>query len=50
MEDAPRTIVRRGRMTGTFSRRFYKLAANNVCKLLARTRQARELKTRLASM
>jgi hypothetical protein len=50
MEDAPRTIVRRGRMTGTFSRRFYKLAANNVCKLLARTRQARELETRLASI
>ena len=49
MEATPR-VVRRGRMTGTFSRRFYKLAANNVCKLLARTRQARELKTRLASI
>ena len=40
MEATPR-VVRHGRTTGTFSPRFYKLAAYNVCKLLARTRQAR---------
>ena len=50
MEAPPRPIARRGRVTGTFSRRFYTLAANNVCKLLARTRQARQLKPRLASI
>ena len=49
MEATPR-VVRHGRTTGTFSPRFYKLAAYNVCKLLARTRQARQLKPRLASI